>query len=139
VTDSEHANRITAWVEGYQRAWNSNDPAEIGALFTDDARYCQRPYWEPWSGREQIIAEWLAHKDEPDDYTFSWHPILAGPTSGVVRADDLPSAAADLRQHVGDPGSTNPVGAASSPSGGWSTRSRRTSGRPCRPAGRLMD
>jgi len=89
VTDSEYINRITAWVEGYQRAWNSNDPAEIGALFTDDARYYQRPYWEPWTGREQIVAEWLAHKDEPDDYTFSWHPILVGPDVGVVQGETI--------------------------------------------------
>ena len=89
MTDSEQTNRITAWVEGYQRAWNSNDPVEIGALFTEDARYYQRPHWAPWTGREQIIAEWLAHKDEPDDYTFSWHPILTGPDVGVVQGETV--------------------------------------------------
>jgi hypothetical protein len=36
-----------AWVEGYVRAWNSNDPAAIGALFSEDAAYHTEPYGEP--------------------------------------------------------------------------------------------
>ena len=30
---------LEAWLEGYIRAWGSNEPDEIGALFADDARY----------------------------------------------------------------------------------------------------
>ncbi len=34
---------VTAWVHGYIGAWESNDPAQIGALFTDDASYLTHP------------------------------------------------------------------------------------------------
>jgi ketosteroid isomerase-like protein len=67
---------LSEWVEGYRRAWDSNDPAEIGALFTDDALYFTEPYLEPWRGREAIVAGWLSRKDEPGDATFDWQPLL---------------------------------------------------------------
>jgi hypothetical protein len=30
---------VDRWMERYVRAWETNDPGDIGALFTDDARY----------------------------------------------------------------------------------------------------
>jgi hypothetical protein len=35
VSDEEQTGRVRAWVESYVRAWNSNDPAAIGDLFTE--------------------------------------------------------------------------------------------------------
>jgi ketosteroid isomerase-like protein len=61
---------VERWVEAYERAWASNDPEEIGALFTDDARYYTAPFREPRTGRDGIVREWLERKDEPGDYTF---------------------------------------------------------------------
>ena len=51
MRDDEQTARVRAWVDGYVRAWNSNDPAAIGALFTEDAAYHTEPYGEPWRGR----------------------------------------------------------------------------------------
>jgi uncharacterized protein (TIGR02246 family) len=97
---------IEKWLDGYQRAWASNDPAEIGALFTDDARYFTAPFRQPWRGRETIVREWLERKDEPGEYEFrdeviamaddlafvrGWTTYQEGPTSfsnlWVVRLD----------------------------------------------------
>jgi uncharacterized protein (TIGR02246 family) len=61
---------VERWVEAYERAWASNDPEDIGALFTEDARYWTAPFREPWSGREQIVRGWIDRKDEPGDYAF---------------------------------------------------------------------
>ncbi|MGI5242759.1 nuclear transport factor 2 family protein [Dactylosporangium sp. CA-139066] len=82
MTDLE---AVTGWVEGYVRAWNSNDPAEIGALFAADAAYYTAPYREPWRGRDTIIAEWLARKDAPGEATFSWFPVVVTPELSVVQ------------------------------------------------------
>jgi uncharacterized protein (TIGR02246 family) len=68
-------NSVTAWIEGYVRAWNSNDLADIAALFTEDAEYHTAPFRPPWRGREQIVAEWLERKDEPGETRFDWHPL----------------------------------------------------------------
>ncbi len=28
--------QVSIWIDGYVRAWNSNDPQDISKLFTDD-------------------------------------------------------------------------------------------------------
>jgi ketosteroid isomerase-like protein len=54
---------VRAWIDGYVRAWNSNDPADIRALFTQDAAYYTEPYGPPWEGRDEIVRQWLDRKD----------------------------------------------------------------------------
>jgi hypothetical protein len=75
---------VTAWIDGYLRAWNSNDPAEIGALFTEDATYRSEPYRQPHEGREDIVRFWLAHRDEPGQTTFTWEPLLITDELAVI-------------------------------------------------------
>jgi hypothetical protein len=75
---------LREWVEGYVRAWDSNDPDDIGALFTDDAVYLTEPYAEPWRGREAIVSGWLKNKDEPGDATFDWRPLLESPEVSIL-------------------------------------------------------
>lgn len=82
---SEHTDRVAAWVDAYVRAWNSNDPSEIGALFTDDARYFTEPYADPWIGRDRIVEGWLKQRDEPGDTTFRWHPVAVTPDVAFVQ------------------------------------------------------
>jgi uncharacterized protein (TIGR02246 family) len=66
---------LATWVNGYVRAWNTNDPGEIGALFTEDALYYTAPFRPPWRGREQIVEGWLNRKDEPGETAFDWRPV----------------------------------------------------------------
>jgi ketosteroid isomerase-like protein len=73
VTDRDAAAR---WVERYLHAWESNDRADIGALFTDEAIYRPTPMSPGWRGRETIVKEWLGRMDEPGDWTFE-HELLA--------------------------------------------------------------
>ena len=47
MREDEQTDRVRAWVDGYVEAWNSNHPAAIGALFTEDAAYYTEPYGEP--------------------------------------------------------------------------------------------
>ena len=78
------AGSVTVWIEAYVRAWNSNNPAEIGALFTDDAEYYTEPFHPPWRGRPEIVAQWLEHKDEPGEATFEWHPVVITDELAVI-------------------------------------------------------
>lgn len=75
---------VTSWIDGYVRAWNSNDPRDIGRLFTEDAEYFKEPYVQPWRGPEQILAGWLAHRDEPGDTSFDWHPVAVTADVAIV-------------------------------------------------------
>jgi SnoaL-like domain len=75
---------LKEWIEGYVRAWNSNDPDDIGALFTDDALYYTEPFAAPWRGREQIVERWLERKDEPGQTAFAWRPLVETPETRVI-------------------------------------------------------
>jgi uncharacterized protein (TIGR02246 family) len=61
---------VEDWVRRYVRAWETNDPTDIGDLFTDDARYYTAPHREPWAGRQAIVEGWLGRKDERGDWGF---------------------------------------------------------------------
>jgi uncharacterized protein (TIGR02246 family) len=76
---------VEAWVEGYLRAWKSNDPQEIAQLFTEDAAYFTGPFAEPWQGRQAIVQNWLARKDEPGSWSFRYEVLATGEDLGVVR------------------------------------------------------
>ncbi len=60
-------------MEKYKAAWTSNQPEDIRALFTEDARYETRPN-DPhaWQGQDGIVKGWTAARDEPGDWTFTW-------------------------------------------------------------------
>ncbi|MER6946685.1 nuclear transport factor 2 family protein [Nonomuraea sp. NPDC000554] len=75
----------SAWIDGYVRAWNSNDPDDIAALFSDDAVYFTEPYSSPWHGREEIVSNWLARKDQPGETTFTWHPVSVADDLSVIQ------------------------------------------------------
>lgn len=76
---------IASWVDGYQHAWDTNDPADIIALFTPDAEYRAAPHDAPWVGHDAIVAGWLGARDEPGDATFSWRALVDNPDIGVVQ------------------------------------------------------
>jgi hypothetical protein len=77
--------QLTAWMTGYVTAWNSNKPEDVGALFTEDAEYYTEPYATPWQGREDIIREWLANKDEPGETTFEWTPVAVTDDVAIIQ------------------------------------------------------
>ena len=72
-------------MERYIRAWGTNGPADIGSLFTEDARYFTAPWREPWKGRDGIVEGWLGRKDEQGDWRFRWEPVASENDVHVVR------------------------------------------------------
>ena len=72
-------------MDAYRRAWESNDPADIGRLFAKKARYFHTPFAEVWEGREAIVEQWLARKDEPGTTTFRYEVIATKGDRGLVR------------------------------------------------------
>jgi tRNA (guanine37-N1)-methyltransferase len=76
---------VEDWIGRYVRAWNSNDPEEIGALFTEDADYFTAPFRDPWHGRETIVGEWLERKDDAGTWTFEHEVLGVDADRGFVR------------------------------------------------------
>lgn len=77
---------IAQWIAGYRRAWESNAPADIVALFTEDAEYRTEPYSEPWTGHAEILTEWLSAADEPGETSFEWTTLVRDDHVSVVEA-----------------------------------------------------
>ncbi|MDQ1598092.1 MAG: hypothetical protein QOI70_1516 [Microbacteriaceae bacterium] len=86
-TDRDMNERVLRWVEGYRRAWDSNSPDDIRALFTEDATYHFDPYHEPLRGREAIVDGWLAAADAPGSYTFQWNLLAETEDVAFVRGE----------------------------------------------------
>ncbi len=75
---------VQRWLDRYLAAWNSNDPAEIGALFTDDANYRFEPYDQPVQGREKIVAGWLEALDKPGTWSAELAPFMVEGDRAIV-------------------------------------------------------
>ncbi|WP_328989922.1 nuclear transport factor 2 family protein [Kribbella sp. NBC_01245] len=76
---------LDRWVEAYRRAWESNDPADVIALWTEDAAYHRRPDEEPARGHDAILAQWLENADSVGETTFEYEVLAYGDGVGFVR------------------------------------------------------
>ncbi len=84
---SSAQEHVSAWMEKYQAAWTSNRPEDIRVLFTEDARYETRPHDpEAWQGVDGIVDGWLAARDEPGDWTFTWELLGADGNTAFIQA-----------------------------------------------------
>ncbi|GAA3114137.1 nuclear transport factor 2 family protein [Nonomuraea salmonea] len=90
------------WIEGYVRAWNSNDPDDIAALFTESAVYYPEPFSRPWQGRDEIISQWLGRQDKPGEADFQWHPVCVTDDVSIIQGvTTYPDK--NVQQSMGDP------------------------------------
>jgi ketosteroid isomerase-like protein len=69
---------VQRWLDAYVHAWQTYDPDEIRALFTEEATYFYNPFdEEPVRGREAIVAAWVdpESRDEPGTYSAHYEPV----------------------------------------------------------------
>ncbi len=88
------------WLDGYRRAWKTDDAEQIGALFTDDAVYSPGPFSEPWRGREAIVANWIERGDSQADWRFESEVLAVEGETGVVRGETTYPAHGDEPERV---------------------------------------
>lgn len=84
MTPPVTAASAAGWVDRYVGAWLSNDPEEIGDLFTPDAVYRTGPWDDPIAGRRAIVEDWLARRDEPGTWEFSSEVLAVAGDLAVV-------------------------------------------------------
>lgn len=88
---------LERWVDGYRTAWTSNEPADIEALFTNDASYRFRPFDDPVVGHEAIVAGWLDALDENGTWTFDWRAVAIEGNTAVLEGRTEYPAGSDYR------------------------------------------
>jgi hypothetical protein len=81
--------KLDAWMFGYRRAWESNDPADIGVLFTTNAAYYYEPFSPPVRGREAIVASWLERADPAGSTSFTWSPLSVTRELAIVQGETV--------------------------------------------------
>lgn len=82
MTDRE---ALADWIGRYERAWDSNDPDAVRALYSEDAEYRYTPGAPPVRGREAILADWFERADEAGDHEFTWEPVAVDGDVAVVQ------------------------------------------------------
>ena len=78
---------VRRWVDGYLQAWSTNDPDELAALFTEDARYWTLPTRPPIEGRDAIIRDWLDRADQPGTWTARLDILAVDGDVAVVQGE----------------------------------------------------
>ena len=81
---------VQAWLDAYSRAWETYDPTEIGALFSEHAEYRWHPADDPVVGRDEIVRAWVApegnesSKDAAGTYLGEYHPYAVDGNKAVA-------------------------------------------------------
>ena len=95
---------VQAWLDRYVDAWRTNDPAQVEALFTDDAAYRYRPYGGDQHavfGRDAIRRAWLEEGDPPDSWGARYEPYAVDGDRAVAigRSDYFASQKGEARTY----------------------------------------
>ena len=78
--------RIRDWLAAYHHAWTTDDPDEVGRLFTGDVRYFTAPYREPLEGIEAVSSYWLGEQEGEIAWSFEYQVLAQEDDLFVVRA-----------------------------------------------------
>lgn len=74
-----------SWLDRYQAAWKTDDAAQIGALFTEDATYSPWPFSKSWNGRDAIVEQWIGRGDSKTPWQFESEWLAVEGDTGVLR------------------------------------------------------
>ena len=92
---------VEQWMQGYLKAWASDEAEDIAALFAEDARYRPRPYQPAWEGREAIVSEWIARGDKDEEWAFAYEIAAVDGAVAVILGDtDYPDPDAQRYSNV---------------------------------------
>ena len=76
--------RTSDWLAGYEKAWRTKDPADVRAVFSDDAQYWFRPDDpDPVRGIDAIVAMWQ-EEDEPTEPEYALEVLIENDALGIV-------------------------------------------------------
>ena len=73
---------IESWIAGYEKAWATDDAADVAALFTEDAEYFTAPHRDAITPRDAIVEWCFRHPFGPDRPVRVWE--LGGEPSSAA-------------------------------------------------------
>jgi uncharacterized protein (TIGR02246 family) len=82
---------IDSWISAYEKAWRSDAPEDIAALFEPDASYLTAPFRDPYVGRDAIATWWIGQQDSAIPWTFDCDVLaIEGPLHVVKGVTTYP-------------------------------------------------
>lgn len=76
---------IESWLSAYRHAWETDDPDDVAALFTEDATYSPWPFSKSWEGRDTIVAKWIERGDSKNPWRFDSEVLAVEGDTGVIK------------------------------------------------------
>jgi uncharacterized protein (TIGR02246 family) len=76
---------IESWLSAYRHAWETDDPEDVAALFTEDATYSPWPFSKSWEGRDTIVAKWIERGDSKNPWRFDSEVLAVEGDTGVIK------------------------------------------------------
>jgi hypothetical protein len=67
---------VQNWLDRYVLAWESLDPSDIGALFTDTVTYHAEPYATPYRSRDEVVEAWRENPDPPGSWRAAYAAVM---------------------------------------------------------------
>jgi len=77
-------DQLSEWLRRYFHAWVTNDPAEVAALFSEDAVYYYSPFKEPSRGRTDIVEKWVSDPEGQSDITTQFETLAVEGNLGIA-------------------------------------------------------
>ena len=75
---------MTAWLTGYEQAWEELDAEKAGKLFTENATYQETPYKDPFRGRSEIKNYWATVTADQSNVDFTFEVLSVSGNTGIA-------------------------------------------------------
>jgi len=72
------------WLELYGKAWTLRDPELLNELFTEDAKYYEKPFSLPFDGMDSIKDYWRIVAQTQSDIRFEYKIFMVSETYGIA-------------------------------------------------------
>ncbi len=72
------------WLELYGKAWRLRKPELISDLFTQDAKYFEKPFSAPFEGIDAIVQYWQGVSQTQKEISFEYKIISVNNDVGIA-------------------------------------------------------
>ena len=96
------------WLQLYGKAWTQRRPDLITELFTQDAKYSEKPFSSPFEGIDAITLYWKGVSHTQKDISFEYK-IISVNTLGPPRLNETGLGCDGVRRQTAGPPSGIPV------------------------------